>query len=71
MEGRYCLESIGKKKKKDLGLVVNSKLNKGLQCDTALGKQTNVILASICKGITFKVKGWNCIRGDKAFENIL
>lgn len=35
MEGRQCLEST-KKKKKDLGLVGNSKLNKGLQCDTAL-----------------------------------
>lgn len=69
MKKRQCLESTKKKKK---GLVVSSKLNKGLQCDTAhWGKQTNVILASICKGIPFKVKQWNSIRGDKAFENRL
>jgi len=59
------------REKKDLGLVVNSKLNKRLQCDTALEKQTDVILASIYKRITFKAKQWNCIRGDKAFESML
>lgn len=57
------------KKKKDLGLVVNSKLNKGLQCNTALGKQTHDFGQLIQRDHI--QSEWDCIRGDKAFENTL